>query len=79
LTPDRTNAPWFRDAWKHAGLVLFTPKLRFIRPDGSEGKSPSNGTALWAVGPKGEKALRRASDRSLGILASPIARSPSLG
>ncbi|WP_112437334.1 DNA N-6-adenine-methyltransferase [Rhizobium sp.] len=74
LTPDRTSAPWFRDAWKHAELVLFTPKLRFIRPDGSEGKSPSNGTALWAVGAKAEDALRQAANRSLGILASPVER-----
>jgi len=76
LTPDRTSAPWFRDAWQSAGLVLFTPKLRFTRPDGTEGKSPSNGTALWAVGTQAEIALRRAADRSLGILASPIQCTP---
>lgn len=69
LTPDRTSAPWFQEAWKRADLVLFTPKLKFIRPDGSRGRSPSNGTALWAAGETAASALRRAGD--LGILARP--------
>jgi len=73
LTPDRTSAPWFQDAWQRADLVLFTPKIRFLRPDGSEGKSPSNGTALWAVGKQGKAALTRAADNGLGILAMPCA------
>lgn len=71
LTPDRTSAPWFRNAWARADLVLFMPKVRFIRPDGSEGKSPSTGTALWAAGPQAVEALRRAACVGLGILASP--------
>lgn len=72
LTPDRTSAPWFQKAWPKADAVLFTPKLRFLRPDGTEGKSPSNGTALFAVGPKAEKALSRAAAAGLGILAVPV-------
>lgn len=72
LTPDRTSAPWFRNAWASADLVLFMPKVRFIRPDGSEGKSPSTGTALWAVGPQAVAALQRAASVGLGILAQPI-------
>lgn len=72
LTPDRTSAPWFREAWPRADLVLFTSKVRFIRPDGSEGKSPSNGTALWAAGDMAAGALRRAAGRGLGILARPV-------
>lgn len=71
LTPDRTSAPWFQEAWKRAGLVLFTRKIRFLRPDGSEGKSPSNGTALWAAGDAGKAALIRAAGHGLGILALP--------
>jgi hypothetical protein len=50
LVPDRTSAPWFREAWNKCQMALFTPKLRFCRPDGSQGKSPSNGTALIAAG-----------------------------
>jgi hypothetical protein len=72
LTPDRTSAPWFRDAWRHADAVLFTPKLRFIKPDGTEGKAPSNGTALWASGGRGAMALSRAAKKGLGILAMPL-------
>lgn len=71
LVPDRTSAPWFQDAWPRADLVMFTRKIRFLRPDGSEGRSPSNGTALMAAGPLGFAALRRAARRGLGILAQP--------
>ena len=71
LVPDRTSAPWFRDAWPMADLVMFTPKIRFLRPDGSEGKSPSNGTALMAVGDAGCAGLARAQQHGLGILARP--------
>lgn len=76
LTPDRTSAPWFREAWQRAVLVLFMPKVKFLRPDGSLGKQPSNGTTLWAAGPRGEMALRVAASRGLGILAQPIAVKP---
>lgn len=72
LTPDRTSAPWFQSAWQRADLVLFTRKIRFLRPDGSEGKSPSNGTALWAAGERGEAALRRGADHGLGVIAQPL-------
>lgn len=72
LTPDRTSAPWFWQAWERADLVLFTRKIRFLRPDGSEGKSPSNGTALWAAGERGQWALRNAASEGLGILAQPL-------
>ena len=71
LTPDRTSAPWFRAAWDRTDLVLFMPKVRFIRPDGTLGKSPSNGTTLWAVGERGVDALRRAHEQGLGIAAVP--------
>lgn len=71
LTPDRTSAPWFREAWMRADLVMFTPKIKFVRPDGSIGESPGTGTCLWAVGPQGVSALRRASLAGLGILATP--------
>lgn len=71
LTPDRTSAPWFRKAWARADLVLFMPKVRFLRPDGSEGKSPSTGTALWSAGRQGHEALVRAAQSGLGILATP--------
>lgn len=71
LTPDRTSAPWFQDHWTKAEIVLFTRKIRFLRPDGSEGVSPSNGTALWGIGPVGYHALCDAAERGLGIIAEP--------
>lgn len=72
LTPDRTSAPWFWDAWGRADMVLFTRKIRFERPDGPTGNSPANGTALWAAGDRASRALMRAHDRGLGILGSPV-------
>jgi DNA N-6-adenine-methyltransferase (Dam) len=70
LTPDRTSAPWFQKAWPKADCVVFTPKIRFLRPDGSEGVSPSNGTTLWAAGDRASAVLRRAAP-ALGILGKP--------
>jgi hypothetical protein len=68
LTPDRTSAPWFQNWAAKADAVLFTRKLRFLRPDGSEGKSPSNGTALMAAGERGIRALLNARGAGLGLL-----------
>jgi hypothetical protein len=76
LTPDRSSAPWFQNAWRRGSLVLFTKKIKFIRPDGSRGRSPSNGTALWAAGERAELALRRAADSGFGILAQAIRVQP---
>lgn len=70
LTPDRTSAPWFRKWAPHALSILFLPKVRFLRPDGTEGKSPSNGTALWAAGEQAHAALIRASRH--GVLMIPV-------
>lgn len=71
LTPDRTSAPWFQRATPRMDAVLFTPKLKFLRPDGSRGASPSNGTALMAIGWKGTTALHRAANLGFGILLFP--------
>ncbi len=79
LTPDRTSAPWFWSAWDRADSVLFTRKLKFIRPDGSRGKQPGTGTALWAAGVRGELALRRAAAKGFGILALPHRRRSIIG
>jgi hypothetical protein len=73
LTPDRTSAPWFQAAWPRAEMAMFLPKVRFLRPDGTEGRSPSNGTTLWACGWQGVAALHRAAANGLGILARPTA------
>ena len=67
LTPDRTSASWWTDAAEKADAVLFMRgRVKFERPDGSIGKSPANGTNLFAAGPRAVSALRRAS--SLGIV-----------
>jgi len=71
LTPDRTSAPWFQSNWPKADAVMFLPKVKFIRPDGSHGKQPGNGTALWAAGARAISALHRANLAGLGIIALP--------
>jgi hypothetical protein len=69
LTPDRTSAPWWQKAARRADLILFiNGKVKFERPDGTVGKSPSNGTTLFSTGWDGRLALTRASDAGLGIL-----------
>lgn len=71
LTPDRTSAPWWQDAARKADAVLFIAgKVKFERPDGSVGKSPSNGTTLFASGRRGLEALVTAERNGLGYLAS---------
>lgn len=68
LTPDRTSAPWWQDANRRADATLFIAgKVKFERPDGSLGKSPSTGTTLFAAGPRGCAALARAERAGLGV------------
>ena len=70
LTPDRTSAPWFQSAAARADAILFlSPKVRFERPDGTTGDSPSGGTALMAAGPRAVAALIRA--QAQGLLVTP--------
>lgn len=63
LTPDRTSAPWWQDAARRAdALLLMQGKVKFIRPDGSLGSQPGNGTTLFAAGRRAVEALERARD-----------------
>lgn len=72
LTPDRTASSWFKQCWQQAELVLFvSPKVCFIRADGTAGSNPSNGTVLWAMGKDACDALHRAAISGLGYLAKP--------
>lgn len=67
LDADRTSALWFQEVWHLPELVLFA----FPRPDESEGKPPSNGTALLPVGSDGSITLKRAALAEAGILDRP--------
>lgn len=69
LVPDRTSAPWWQEAAREACAVLFVAgKIKFIRPDGSLGKQPGNGTTLFASGDEGVHALEIAERNGLGIM-----------
>jgi len=69
LTPDRTSAPWWQDIARKVDAVLFVAgKIKFIKPDGTTGDSPSTGTTLFALGDKGVQALKNAEKNKLGKL-----------
>lgn len=69
LTPDRTSAPWWQKANQNADATLFIAgKVKFERPDGSVGKSPSTGTTLFASGIRAVNALDRADSNGLGCM-----------
>ena len=73
LVPDRTSAPWWQEFAPQMDLVLFvSPKIKFIGRDGVPGKSPAQGTTLFAVGEIGVCALHRAATKGLGVLMKPI-------
>lgn len=67
LTPDRSSTEWWQYAAKNCDLLLQVEgKIKFIKPDGTTGDSPANGTTLFAFGPDACGALMRA-EKSLGI------------
>lgn len=54
-----TSAAWFHDHAIRAESMLFPRgKTKFIRPDGSVGKSPGHGIVLLGMGSKCNEALR---------------------
>lgn len=68
LAPDRTSAPWWREAaLKTDAILLVSGKIKFVRPDGTLGKSPSTGTTLFAYGYKAIQAILNAENNGLGI------------
>lgn len=69
LAPNRTGAPWWQEFARECDSLLFvTPKIKFLRPDGSEGKSPGYGSVLMAIGAQGRAALERAAANGAGLL-----------
>jgi hypothetical protein len=72
LAPDRTSAPWWQAYAPRADAVLFVaPKIKFIGRDGMPGKSPAQGTSLFASGGRAVAALERASRIGLGVMTRP--------
>ena len=69
LTPDRTSAPWWQKYAPMADTVLFVDgKIRFLKPDGQEGKHPASGTTLMAAGWQAVAALENAERNGLGLI-----------
>jgi hypothetical protein len=73
LTPDRTSSPWWQNAARQTSAILFvSPKIMFIRPDGSIAEQPGSGTTLFAYGKRATNALLRAEENGLGFVAKKI-------
>lgn len=67
LVPDRTSAPWFQQHAAQANAAMFvSPKVKFERPDGTRGESPSTGTALLGYGNRATTLLFNAAPK-LGL------------
>lgn len=72
LAPDRTSAPWWQACAPMSDLILFvSPKIKFVDMRGEPGKSPAQGTTLFAKGPRSVEALHRAAANGLGVLVRP--------
>ena len=68
IVPNRTGAAWWQDFAQQAdGLLFVRGKIRFLRPDGSEGASPGYGNVLMAYGPKMAGALRASAVRGIRL------------
>lgn len=67
LVPDRTSAPWWQDMADWAESIFFIDgKVKFIKPDGTLGKSPSVGTTLVGMGVQAFSAFESAERNNLG-------------
>jgi len=54
-----TSSSWFHDYAVRADALLFPKgKTKFVRPDGSVGKSPGHGVVLLAMGARASTALK---------------------
>lgn len=76
IVPDRTSAPWFREAWWRADAVVFVPKVKFHRWDAQKsrwdrGNGPGTGSAIIAAGERAVEVLTGATERGLGVMAAP--------
>lgn len=57
-----TSAKWFHDWATKADAMLFPKgKTKFVRPDGSIGKSPGTGIVLLAMGDRAKLSLRKSN------------------
>lgn len=69
LVPDRSSCDWWQNAaTKCDALLNVKRKIKFIKPDGSSGNSPSTGTTLFAYGSKAMAAILKAEGNGLGIV-----------
>ena len=67
LTPDRTSAAWWQDAFRRSDCVFFVDhKIKFERPDGTFGKQPGSGVTLFGRGAKAVNAFGNAEHCDLG-------------
>lgn len=69
LVPDRSSADWWQQAaLKCDAMLMVNGKIKFVKPDGTTGDSPSTGTTLFGYGPKACEALLNAQKNKLGVV-----------
>lgn len=55
-----TSSSWWHDLMPRCDAIVFPRgKTKFVRPDGSIGRSPGHGVALFACGARGCETLKR--------------------
>ncbi|EAP89155.1 hypothetical protein OA2633_00140 [Oceanicaulis sp. HTCC2633] len=68
LVAARTSSSWFHEVAPLADAVFFPRgKTKFLRPDGSIGKSPGSGVVLFSAGARASAALKRADRVGYGL------------
>ncbi|KQS45940.1 hypothetical protein ASG38_15130 [Flavobacterium sp. Leaf359] len=73
LMPDSTSSEWWQYFANNCDALLFTNhRIKFIRPDGTKGDNPANGTTLFAISEKAVNALKKAEENGLGKLFYPV-------
>jgi hypothetical protein len=72
LVFDRTSTQWWQELAAQADAILFlNKKIAFVPATGEKAGASAIGSILVAIGEKGVEALKRASQRGLGILTRP--------
>lgn len=66
IVPNRTGTDWWQDAAaRSSGLLFVRGKIKFLRPDGTEGGSPGYGNVLMSYGLRMAAALNDSAIRGL--------------
>ena len=67
LAPDQTSAKWYKQLSLNTEYMMcLDGRVKFVKPDGTTGDSPANGTNLFSIGIDGWRALNNGNKNKLG-------------